>query len=223
MEQKKRIKEHFERMSDTFDAIYEEEKHSLFHRLLDILFRSHILKKRMEMMIALCGDVKGKDILDIGCGPGRFAVELAKGKPNLILGIDISDKMISLAKEIVKNRNYQQLCVFQKTDFMDKDFTQKFDIVLASGVFDYVPEPEAFLAKVSEVAREMVILSFPIKFTLLTPLRKMWLAFRDCPNFYYTKNQIKRLLNGAGLKAVAIYRIGSFLVNGNYILACTRR
>lgn len=47
--------------------------------------------------VELCGDVTGLDVLDIGCGAGYFARELAR-RGATVTGIDISRRMVEYAR-----------------------------------------------------------------------------------------------------------------------------
>lgn len=49
---------------------------------------------------ASLGDVEGKDILDLGCGTGIFAIGSALMGANSSLGIDIDSDSIDLAREV---------------------------------------------------------------------------------------------------------------------------
>jgi len=223
LEHKDKVLNHFEKISDNFDGIYHKQKGSTFHKLLDLSLRSAILKKRMALAVDLCGDIGNKKILDIGCGPGRYAIELAKKGPAFVLGIDMSPQMINLANSIVKDSGYAGVCKFEVADFTEKQFKDKFHTVLAIGVFDYIKDPRDFLAKIICLTEGRAVFSFPVKYTLLTPARKVWLMFKGCPSFYYTKGKIKRLLDAAGFEILSMRKIGSFIVNGNYMVACKRR
>lgn len=48
--------------------------------------------------LALCGDVRGLRVLDVGCGNGYFGRALAR-RGALVIGIDISPRMIEHAKQ----------------------------------------------------------------------------------------------------------------------------
>jgi len=50
-----------------------------------------------ELILGLCGDVGGKDVLDIGCGDGEFAAKLA-ARGAKVTGVDASDRMIDAAR-----------------------------------------------------------------------------------------------------------------------------
>lgn len=51
---------HFENMSDIFDSIYKGEQASFLYKTIDLLFRKNILECRLNLILNLCGDVRGK-------------------------------------------------------------------------------------------------------------------------------------------------------------------
>ena len=55
----------------------------------------------MPAMLSLIGNVKGKTVLDAGCGPGHYSILLAKNGAD-VTSIDISEKMIEIAKNNAK-------------------------------------------------------------------------------------------------------------------------
>lgn len=48
---------------------------------------------------AAIGDWKGKVVVDVGCGPGNILASL-KGKPRILIGVDVAPKSLELAKEL---------------------------------------------------------------------------------------------------------------------------
>lgn len=50
-------------------------------------------------------EVKNKVVLDLGCGGGRYALSVYQ-RAKKVIGIDISEKMIKIAK-----RNLLQICL----------------------------------------------------------------------------------------------------------------
>lgn len=215
-----RVSSHFENMANIFDTIYQGEQKSLLYKIVDILFRKYILESRLKIILDFAGDVKDKEILDIGCGSGRYDILLAKGCPKSILGLDMSSLMIDMAEKLVKINNVSDICKFEKIEFIQKQFDNKFDIVIAAGVFDYVSDPKTFLLKIKSILKEKAIFSFPVKWSIFTLLRMIWLHKKDCPSYYYSKNDIKKLVKACGLKINSIRKIGSFLIPGNYIVVC---
>ena len=74
------------------------------------------------------GNNKDLRILDIGCGTGRHAVELAKRGYNNIVGIDLSKAQISKAKKNAANEKVQ--IDFRVADARNLPFISEFDLVL---------------------------------------------------------------------------------------------
>ena len=53
---------------------------------------------RRKILSILPNDLSGKRVLDAGCGPGQFSIELAQRGAS-VLGIDISSNLIEIAKK----------------------------------------------------------------------------------------------------------------------------
>lgn len=91
-------------------------------------------------------------VLDFGCGNGRL-LRFFKDKNIVYTGIDISPKLISIAKN---QKNLEQLPPheFICTDFTNLQFKkQRFDIVLAIASIYHVPSKELRLKIFQEVSR----------------------------------------------------------------------
>lgn len=77
-------------------------------------------------------DVEGKSILDIGCGFGDLNLYLGGGYE--YLGIDIVKEFIEEA-----DRRYQTGEInFAEGEFLNYEFTKKFDYCVESGIFNHV-------------------------------------------------------------------------------------
>lgn len=83
-------------------------------------------------------------VLEIGCGNGRDAAEITK-RTNNYLGIDISEKLIELAKQKVPSAN------FQVADIETFTFPGGLDIVFAFASLIHVPKES--LARILTEAR----------------------------------------------------------------------
>lgn len=78
----------------------------------------------------------GRSLLDIGCGIGRFECALSKSFKRMV-GVDISSRMISIARErcaTLGNVELRQTSGLDLSDFGDADF----DCVLAVDSFPYL-------------------------------------------------------------------------------------
>ena len=74
-------------------------------------------------------------VLDIGCGPGKFAIALSEIAKD-VTGIDVSQRMIDFAienahRENVKNASFSKFS-WEETDLKETGWSKKFDLVFAS-------------------------------------------------------------------------------------------
>jgi len=70
---------------------------------------------------------RGLKILDIGCGTGRHAIELAK-RGYQVTGIDLSESMLQKARINAKRQHVQ--VTFEQHDARKLPFTSEFDVAL---------------------------------------------------------------------------------------------
>lgn len=110
------------------DAFYENFK-SL--RSDEINFNDII---ETPILSAMLPDMKGKKILDIGCGMGQHAMQYSNAGAASVLGIDISEKMLGYArdKNSADNITYRRLA-FEDLNRLD----ERFDVITSSLAFDY--------------------------------------------------------------------------------------
>lgn len=75
------------------------------------------------------------DIVDIGCGPGRFVAAFAK-KAHQVLGLDISEKMVEHGMEYIQEQGFKnaslRTCEFQSLDLEAEGYKGAFDLVFSS-------------------------------------------------------------------------------------------
>jgi len=79
-----------------------------------------------------CFEIKGKTILDIGCGFGDFLKYLPENTQ--YIGLDIVSEFIEEARTRYANCETAR---FYHSDFLDDDFKESADIAIASGSFNY--------------------------------------------------------------------------------------
>ena len=86
----------------------------------------------------------GDKVLDVGCGPGRHALELAR-RGISCTGIDISQRFIDIAVESAKKEGLEEIARFQRADAREMTFSAEFDgvISLCEGAFGLQGGPAA--------------------------------------------------------------------------------
>ncbi len=96
----------------------------------------------------------GLRLLDVGCGPGNLAVQLAEAiKPGELVGIDVEPSQIEIAQQLGKKSGNDNL-TFEVADVVNLPFDDScFDVVHCGGVLGYIPDTTAALAEIKRVLR----------------------------------------------------------------------
>lgn len=119
------------------ENIYDNERffeaYSRFPRSVEGLSAAgewHELKRLMPSF-------KNKRVLDIGCGFGWHCIYAAENGASYVLGTDISQKMLKVAKEKTSSKNVE----YKRLAMEDIDFPKdSFNIVISSLAFHYTPD-----------------------------------------------------------------------------------
>ena len=98
-------------------------------RDFNIRARTHIVRK-------LLGDVRGRSILDIGCGDGSISRQFLSESNQLTL-LDLSKNMLQVAQNTTP-QEYLHRTRFINNDFIQCGFVDEFDVVLCLGVLAHV-------------------------------------------------------------------------------------
>lgn len=117
-------------------------------------------------MLSLIGEVKGKTVLDAGCGHGYYSILLAK-KGATVTGIDISEKMIELAKKNAVEASVK--CQFFVCDMQNLSIfnSNTLDLVTSSIVVGYIDDLRKAFSEVFRVLKPKGIFTFSENHPLL--------------------------------------------------------
>lgn len=103
-------------------------------------------------------DFNDKSVLEVGCGPGGNLIEVLKKLPKKLYAADISQDMLSLARENVKNQEVQ----FIKTNGKELPFSSaNFDIVFTASVLQYISDEmlmQSLLREMCRVSKDKIVL-----------------------------------------------------------------
>jgi cyclopropane fatty-acyl-phospholipid synthase-like methyltransferase len=118
-------------------------------------------EKLIEKMFAGV-DFNNKSILEIGCGLGDNLKYCSKFSPSYICGLDISSERLKITEKKLENINYE----LRLEKLENYKFTQKFDVILAIGVFEYIEDPFfhliRILTKLNKNGKICILISKPI-------------------------------------------------------------
>jgi SAM-dependent methyltransferase len=82
---------------------------------------------------------KNGAILDLGCGPGNTANELAENVYTCYIGVDISEAALEKARKRTHESGRQGKNIFVQGDFVAYKPTQEFDVILFRESMYHVP------------------------------------------------------------------------------------
>lgn len=116
-------------------------------------------------MRKLLPDLNGKSVLDLGCGYGHNCIDFVGRGAARVVGIDISEKMLAVAKEESAHSKieYHNMSM---TDISKLD--EKFDFIYSSLAFHYVEDFDAFAKDMYSVLSEGGQLLFSQEHPIIT-------------------------------------------------------
>jgi demethylmenaquinone methyltransferase / 2-methoxy-6-polyprenyl-1,4-benzoquinol methylase len=164
-------KEQVAKMFDSVSHKYDFLNHVLSGGI-DILWR----KKAIKML----RPENPQSILDIATGTGDFAIEALALKPQKIVGVDISEGMLSFGREKIKKLGMENVISMQKGDSERLQFEDNtFDAVIVSfGVrnFENLEKGLTDMCRVMKTGGTCIVLEFS---------KPKSFPFKQLYNFYF--------------------------------------
>jgi ubiquinone/menaquinone biosynthesis C-methylase UbiE len=194
----------FNSFAESFDTIYDQRRNP-FMRWVDCKFRRDMFI-RFALTFESLGDLRGKSVLDIGCGSGPYVIEALRRGAGWVTAIDPAPNMLALVRKRLVVTGLEGHCSLLQGTFPEVD-VHPHDHAIVMGVMDYVEDAQAFLAGLRTLVKVSAVVSFPSRHWLRTPLRTLRYRLRRCPVFFYTESLIGRLCSDAGFSEVTIRKI----------------
>jgi ubiquinone/menaquinone biosynthesis C-methylase UbiE len=125
-----------------------------------------------ETELKLLGDVKGKNVLEIGCGGGQNTIVLAKWGARSV-GLDISEEQIKYARKLASREGVKTQFYVDSMEDLSVFHAQSFDIVLSSFAIEYVDNILKTLNEVFRVLRRTGLFVFAVVHPMISKGRPM--------------------------------------------------
>ena len=193
-----RVRTRFEERAQQFDDLYEDERR-LVRTLRPGLFR------RRQLAVQTVKAYAAPGVLDVGCGSGRIGEFVLEAGAGHYVGVDFSAPMVDLARQrLGRFAERTQLIV---DDFLTAPVEGPFEVILALGLFDYLPEPHKFTRRMFDLTAPggCVVGSFPTWSWVKGPVRKVryeWIG--NCPIFNYSRRELELMFGASGFDRVDI-------------------
>lgn len=158
-------------------------------------FRGPLVERTRLAFEALDPFVRGKTVLEVGCGSGYIALELAaKLAPARIIGTDFSARAIERASKMAEEKGLADQVTFQQSDAISAAGTEA-DLTLGLGLLDYL-SGEDLTRLFASMKSPYFLFSFAERVpTLRRLLHVLYLKSQHCPkHFYYTEAEMRSFI-----------------------------
>jgi cyclopropane-fatty-acyl-phospholipid synthase len=150
---KAHVAHHYDLSGRLYDLFLDKDRQyscAYFSEPGESLDEAQIAKKR-HIAAKLCLDKPGLKVLDIGCGWGGLALDLARDCGARTLGVTLSEEQIAVAKERSARARLEDRCKFELVDYRKLGGT--FDRIVSVGMFEHVGVPyyQAYFDKVRDL------------------------------------------------------------------------
>lgn len=174
------------------DSMIKGKKVSIVERFASY-FRKPLAYRSDICLKLIAPHVKGKDVLEIGCGSGYFLFKLSeKARPKTISGIDISKEAIKRASKIAEDLyGANNAFYFKDSDIMKTELPSSY-ITIGLGLLDYLTKEE-IADLFFRIKSDYFLFTFPKRdFSLLRFIHVIYMKSQRCPkHYYYSKSEIK--------------------------------
>ncbi|MBV8476086.1 MAG: methyltransferase domain-containing protein [Acidobacteria bacterium] len=192
-----RLVEYWSRIAPDFDAIYTGNKNPV-SRALDRWLRKDIYE-RYAWVMRKAEEIKPASVCDVGCGSGRFVASLAK-RGARVTGVDFAPDMLKLARQLTTSEGVSDRCEFVLSDILDWKTSDRFDMVIAIGFWDYVRDPIPRLEVIRNLTKRSFLSAWPRAGTVRMRIRNVRLKMAGCPVYFFHRNQIEEYLRRVGFR-----------------------
>ena len=197
MKDEEGVKDFFSSYAEDFDSIYGDGKpRNLFNRITDKLFRQSMYE-RYKRTIDFLTDSDVKTVIDVGCGSGRYSLDLAKNGM-AVTGVDLAQEMLNIARTNTQKAGFESN-TYIVGSYFDVEIHKKHDAAILMGLFDYISNPEELFFKLKRDTSKYILASFPKPGGFLGWQRKIRYNMRKCQLFYYSKESLENLLNASDI------------------------
>lgn len=153
--------------------------------------------------IAKLVDLKGKDVLDVACGTGRFTRYIAE-ELKFILGIDISRKMLKKAKKYSDKKGIENI-LFARMDaynlYLKNNFFDLVSCCWALHLFRDITKTLKEIYRVLKLGGDFIGTTLINKYILSSPYIQEWIR-KNMGVYVFEKKELINQLSNIGFSDI---------------------
>ena len=153
---KKNVKYHYDIGEDLYDLFLDKKhrQYSCAYFLKENESLEDAQQNKINHIIKKLNLKPGQKVLDIGCGWGGMAFEIARQSQCEVTGISLSENQIEYCKNKAKELNLDNQVHFEFCDY--REIKDKFDRVVSVGAFEHFGKKfyKTFFKKVKNILKE---------------------------------------------------------------------
>jgi len=153
---KKNVKYHYDIGEDLYDLFLDKKhrQYSCAYFIKDNESLEDAQQNKINHIIKKLNLKSGLKVLDIGCGWGGMAFEIAKQSQCEVMGISLSENQIKYCKQKAKELNMDNQVRFELCDY--RSVKDKFDRVVSVGAFEHFGKKfyKTFFTKVKNIIND---------------------------------------------------------------------
>jgi len=97
-------------------------------------------------------DLKGKSVLDVGCGGGVFSEAMAASGAK-VTAIDLADESLEVAKLHLYESQYQINYIKQSVEQFADEHIAGFDVIVCMEMLEHVPDPQSIVNACAKILK----------------------------------------------------------------------
>ncbi len=98
---------------------------------------------------------EGMTVLDLGCGPGFFSIDIARlvGQSGRVIAADLQEKMLQKLGEKIKGTEFEERITLHQSQKNKIDLSEHVDFVLTFYMVHEIPHQEEFFNEIGSILK----------------------------------------------------------------------
>ena len=205
-------RDYFEKLAPEYDRAFRLQGRGPLNAVVNRLFRGPTFVRRMRLLEEIFGRLrlKGRSVLDLGCGSGQVSL-LAAAMGAQVRGIDIAPGMLALAREAAARAGLADRVAFAEGD-VSRDPLPEADVVLLVGVIEYYSEVDALVRRAADATRKALVIAHANRVLYRMALRHALARLGRLNLYYHPMPAVAAAAQGAGLRLTEERREHAFTI-----------